>query len=228
MALPKIDVPIFSITLPSNDQVIKLRPFTVKEEKILLIANETKDPQEVLNAVIQIANNCILEDGVDAQSIPLVDLQYVFLQLRSKSVGNIAEIMVTDEEDQKQYKVEVDLDSVQIIKPEVNVPNVIQLTDEVGITLKYPTLDLARISQLTTEDLVLFCLVNIFDGDNVYEVSDNTEDELREFISSMSTPHVEKIKEFLEGVPRLQYTVSYTTESGKEKTIEIGNINDFF
>jgi len=228
MALPKIDVPIFSVTLPSNDQQIKLRPFTVKEEKILLIANETKDPQEVLNAIIQIANNCILEDGVDAQTIPLVDLQYIFLQLRSKSVGNVAEILITDEEDQQQYKVEVDLESVQIIKPEVEVSNIIQLTDEVGITLRYPTLDLANLKQLTTEDLVLFCLVNIFDQDNVYEASDSTEDELREFISSMSTPHVEKIKEFLEGIPRLIYNVTYTTESGNEKTIEIGNINDFF
>lgn len=228
MALPKIDVPIFTVTLPATEKQISLRPFTVKEEKILLMANETKSAQEILTAIKQIANNCIIDDDVSIDTLPLVDLQFIFIHLRSKSVGNVAEISIRDEDDGQTYQVSIDLESYTIDRPEVQPSNVVMLNEAVGITLKYPTIELANIPSISTEDLLMICLVNIFDEDQVYEVADVSEEELREFIGGMTTNHIEKIKTFLEGLPSIQYTINYTTEAGDEKTLTIKNINDFF
>ena len=226
MALPKIDVPIFKATLPTTQQEISLRPFTVKEEKILLIADETKDATDIVDAIKQVVRNCIIDD-TDPSSISMIDLQYLFLQLRSKSIGNITEILISDPEDGKKYKVEVDLNKLEVIRPE-DVSNVVMLTDQVGMTLRHPTMDLAKEAQLTTEGLVKNCLLNIFDADQVYEVADQSQEELSEFIQSLTTNHVTKIKAFFDSAPIIKYDVKYTTEDGREKTLEVTNINDFF
>lgn len=226
MALPKIDVPVFVTRLPASDIEISLRPFSVKEEKILLMADEAKNTDDVLEAIKQVVNNCIL-GSANVNHLPVIDIQYIFIQLRARSVGNIAEIMLTDPDDKKKYKVEVDLDKIEIIRPE-KLSNVVMLNDEIGITLRYPTIEIARVENPTTADLLINCMVNIFDQEQVYEVADQTQEELMEFIGSLTTQHVTKMKEFFASAPKIKCDIQYTTEDGVEKTLEVSNLQDFF
>lgn len=230
MALPKIQSPIFNTDLPSSGQNIKYRPFTVKEEKLLLIAREGNDTKDAFNAVKQIVNNCVLDD-IDVENMPTIDIEWLFLSLRAKSVNNIIKLRFQDKEDEQIYSVDLNIDDVKVEK--WSGDNKIQLTDDVGVILKLPTLNsvLKANSDNANEqaiDILKGCIESIYDKTAVYPIVDADPKELDEFIESLSSEQFQKLNEFFTNVPKLKHTVSYTREDGEVKSIELQGLNDFF
>ena len=232
MALPKISYPIYDLVLPSTKQTIKFRPFLVKEEKILLMAQSGKDTKEMVNGIKQVINNCILTEGVNVDNFSSFDLEYFFIKLRSKSIGNIITLTYRDLEDNKKYDVEVNLDDV-IVKefPEHN--DKVEITENIGIILKHPTpsasalIDLDKGSEAVF-DVVGACIKQIYDEDTVYNVSDYTKEEVDEFVSQLSVEAFEKIQKFFETMPKLHYDIKYINSLGNEKIITLSTLSDFF
>lgn len=230
MSLPKIELPIFEISLPSNDKIVKVRPFTVREEKILLIANETKQPKEVVESIIQVVNNCLMED-VNVEELAIVDLEYIFIQLRSRSVSNETQIVLRDNEDNQRREFTVNLDEIKIDKPE-QVNNVVMINDTVGVTLQYPNVKmLSQVGEIglqTSDTVLMYCIKNVFDQENVYEKNNMTDEELLEFINNLTTKSTNKMNEFFQSVPVMYYNIKYTNDNGKEVNYRLQGINDFF
>ena len=232
-SLPKIKYPIFELTLPSTKETIKFRPFTVKEEKLLLIAQEGDELTDRLTAIRQVVNNCMLNLPKDVGLLPSFDLEYCFLKLRSKSVGNEIQLTYRDNSDEKNYDFEVDLDKIEITFDE-NHNKTIQLTEDLGVVMEYPTIETIiaignNIGDSTaTLNLIKKCISTIFDNDNSWNVSDYTDKEITEFIESIPTKQFEKISDFFETTPVLKHDLHYTDSAGTEKTITLQGISDFF
>lgn len=240
MGLPKLDTPTYELTLPSNGNKVKYRPFLVKEEKILLMAMESNDQKDMLEAVKQIINNCIITDNIDVNDMPVFDIEYFFLQLRSRSVGETVTINYKNskclDDPSKDCGNEltgiVDLASVNVIKDE-NHNLKVDLSDKISVIMKYPKLDLAESVDLNDSDkifdIIKKCMKVIVDGDDTYEVDDFSSEDLDEFISSMTQSQFTKIKDFFETMPTLKHTVSLKCmKCNKQTEIELKGLNDFF
>jgi hypothetical protein len=233
MTLPKINYPIFELTLPSTQKPLKFRPFTVKEEKILLIAQESDELTDKLRALRQIVNNCCLNLDQDIGTLPAFDLEYVFLKIRSKSVGNIIELTYRDNDDQKTYDFTVDIDTVEVeFNP--NHKKNIELTNSLGIIMKYPTIEILERAKVDTSDtnsvltLVSQCIDTIYDEETTYNPKEYTVDELKDFVDSLSAKDFAKITAFFETMPNIKHTLKYKDSNGTEKTIVLQGIDDFF
>lgn len=234
MALPKIEFPVTDITIPSTEKTAKFRPFLVKEEKILLMAQSAKSKKQTLLAVKQVINNCCLDEAVDVNKLQIVDIEYLFLQLRSISVNNIIELEYTDNEDEKQYKFKINIDDIKVVKPKKKVSNKVMVTDTVGVMLKHgdgSTID--EIEDFTNEVEVLTfyvknCITEIFDGETVYEIKDYSDKEIDEFIDTLPSKTLEKIKNFFANAPKMDYTIKYTNSMGTERQIVLSSLDDFF
>lgn len=233
MALPKINSPTFELKLPSSGQTIKFRPFLVKEEKILLVAQQSGELKDILNAVVQIANNCIYDD-IDVEKLPLFDIEYIFINLRSKSVSNISEVMINDPDDGKQYKVEIDLDKVVIERPEKEISNKIDLGDGIGVVMRYPSITYMNSIGTAINDadtainIIMACIEKVYDTDNVYEASEYSKEELNDFILSLSSKQFQNIQEFFNNQPKVTQKVKYKRKDGEEKELVLEGLNDFF
>ena len=233
MALPKINSPTFELKLPSSGQTIKFRPFLVKEEKILLVAQQSGELKDILNAVVQIANNCIYDD-IDVEKLPLFDIEYIFINLRSKSVSNISEVMINDPDDGKQYKVEIDLDKVVIERPEKEISNKIDLGDGIGVVMRYPSITYMNSIGTAINDAdtaintIMACIEKVYDTDNVYEASEYSKEELNDFILSLSSKQFQNIQEFFNNQPKVTQKVKYKRKDGEEKELVLEGLNDFF
>jgi hypothetical protein len=233
MALPKIQTPVFDIVIPSLNKAIEFRPFIVKEEKILLMAQQSTDQRDIVRAIKQIITNCCLDTSISVNQFTTTDLEYVFLKLRAKSVNNIIAIEYTDEEDGKMYKFDVDLDEVNVTKPK-DVNNNIKINDDIGIIMCYPSA--AIIDQIETfkdevEILNFFikkCIVEIYDEENVYPANEHTDQELQDFIDGMDVMSFDKIREYLDSAPKLNHVIKYTNSLGNEKEFVMDNLRDFF
>lgn len=232
MALPKLSYPLFDVVIPSTGKKTKMRPFLVREEKILLFAQTANDPGEVVDAIRQVVEACMVKPE-DAKNLTSFDLEYLFVKLRSKSVNNQIDILYRDPDDQNQYKVVVDLDKVEIKRdPEHN--SKIEITKDMGIIMKYPSLDIAeKLKDVETEvdlffTLIKECVDKIYDAEKVYNASEHGEKEVEEFLSTLDVTTFKKIQKFFDTTPKLYYETSYTTEEGKEKKIILQNLNDFF
>ena len=232
MPLPKIDQPLFDMTIPSTGKKITFRPFLVKEEKILLIAQQSGNDSEIIRAIKQILNNCI-QDDIDLDSFAIFDLEYAFLKLRAKSVNNIVKLAYRDTEDDEVYNFELDLDKIEIEMPE-KINSKIGITDTVGMTMKYPSASITdKMTNFDNEvDLMTFFIVNcidtIYDEDSVYVADDFSEEEISEFLDGLDVKSFEKIREFFESVPRLYHKIEYTNSIGSERSIELTSLKDFF
>ena len=231
MALPKIDQPIFEMIVPSTGKLVKFRPFLVKEEKILLIAQQGGSDKEVIRAIKQILSNCLI-DNIDVDQLATFDLEYMFLKLRARSVNNIVKLAYRDTEDDKVYDFEIDLDQIEIeVKP---INNKIKVNDEIGIIMKYPAASITdELGEYDNEvDLLLFfvrkCIDQIFDSENVYPANESTEEEINQFIDSLNVQTFEKIREFFDSIPTLSHTLKYTNSNDNERAIELNNLKDFF
>lgn len=235
MGLPKLDQPIFTCELPSTSEKIKYRPFTVKEEKILLIAQESKDPDQIIDSIKQIITNCVLNKK-DVNEYPMFDIEYLIMNIRAKSVNNVVKFNITDPEFDKQVELEFNIDNLTLSKADGHT-NEISSGDNVKIIMKYPSIDQLREmigalqNKATDADMLnvmLQCIDTIVVGeDEVHKLSDYSEEDVIDFLEGMSTVTVNQIKNFFETMPRLRHECPYTIE-GKEKTFVIEGMETFF
>ena len=240
MALPKIKIPLFDVTIPSTKKDAKFRPFLVKEEKILLIAQSGGSKREMVNSLKQVINNCVtMLDGtdVDVDALTTFDLEYIFLKIRSKSVENVVKLKYLDHEDEKEYEFEVRLDDIAI-KYSPDHSNKVKINDDIGIVLRYPTASIINtFDKEEDEDLseteisiamVKHCIDKIYDKEQVYLVSECAPGELDEFIDSMNVKAFEGIQKFFESMPTMYHKIEYTNSKGTASVIELTTLDDFF
>ena len=240
MPLPKLNVPVYETVLPSTEKVIKYRPFLVKEEKILLTAMEANDEKTMLPAVKQIINNCIV-GKLDVEKLPTFDIEYLFLRLRAKSIGENVTLGLkpwgcpknNGELCENSTQVEINLEEVNVIKNDKH-SNKIMLDDEIGIKLGYPNLDkLGNVEKIDTAetgiDIIKDCIEMIFTEEETYERGTFSEKELDEFIDSLNTQQFTLIKDFFDTMPMLKHTVEYKCDiCGEKKETTISGLNSFF
>ncbi len=232
MTLPKIVTPTYELEIPSSKEKITYRPFLVKEEKILLLAEESEKDSEMLLALKQIINNCTYEK-VEVEKLPMFDLEYIFLQIRAKSVGEVVDLKLLCEDDGETYAdVQVNLDEVDVEFTEGH-SNSIQLTDEVGIIMSYPQINMMDLSSDSGTENVFGIIKNsinqITEGETVYERADFTEKDINEFLDSLTTEHFKLIQEFFETMPRLRHEVKFKNpKTKKQNKITLEGLNSFF
>jgi hypothetical protein len=236
MALPKIKIPLFDVTIPSSKKQAKFRPFLVKEEKILLMAQSGGSRKEVINALTQVINNCMTYlDGtsLNINELTTFDLEYLFLKLRAKSIDNVIKLQYVDHEDEKTYNFEVPLDSI-VIQYHDDHQNKIKVDDDIGVIMKYPkAIDINDIDDNESTEqfsinMLRNCIEKIYDADNVYLTSECTPEELDEFVDSLSVKAFTDIQKFFETMPKLYHKLEYTNSLGTERTIELSTLDDFF
>ena len=232
MALPKIDLPIYTFKLPSTGENVKFRPFTVKEEKILLTAQESDDPEQIMLSIKQILNNCLLEKDID--SLAVFDIEYLLITLRSKSVDNKVEFVITDPDTQEKIKLELDLGSVKIEK-DPNHTNKIKLSDVYTLFLKYPTIDnfaiIALKEKQTSEDsynVMIACLDKLASDEDVFNFKDFSKKEIDDFVDSLHSDTIKQIKKFFDTLPKVRHEIAYTNSEGNNKIFVIQGTESFF
>jgi len=236
MALPKLGVPQYELSLPSTGKTVKYRPFLVKEEKILLLALEGSDEKEIITAVKNTLRACILS-RVKVDELPSFDLEYLFLKIRAAAVGSMIEMTVTCTDDNTtQTKASIDIDDVEVKKQEEH-DRKIMLTDNLGIIMNYPSMDRFIESQFLNKDLDPEHIFNfiaehidqIFDGEDVYDSSTTTKKEFREFVESLTSKQFEAIQKFYETMPRLTHTFTVVNpKTGNECNYTIEGLQSFF
>jgi len=232
MALPKIDLPIFELTLPSTGEKIKYRPFTVKEEKILLVAQESEDPSQEVLATKQVVNNCLVDK--DVSDLAMFDLEYVLLVLRSRSVDNNITFNVTDPETKESVSLTLDLDAVTLLRNE-NHNNEIVINQDYKLFLKYPTIEqYITISSMDISDplvnyyIMISCLDYVASEDEVHYFKDHTKEETDAFMENVSGEVLKKIQNFFETMPRLRHEIKYKNKNDTEQTFVIEGMRTFF
>jgi hypothetical protein len=232
MALPSLNTPKYELTLPSTGEKVEYRPFLVKEEKLLLMAQEANDETATLKAVEQIVDACTF-GKLNVKTIPVFDLEYVFIQLRAKSVGETSSIKITCPDDMEtKVEVTVNLEDITCVKQEGH-DNKIQLTDEIGMIMDYPKIDSMTVVDTSKPesvfDLVRECIAQIYDTENVYERNDMSSSDLDNFLDSMSHSQFEQVQEFFNTMPKVQYkTKVKNPETGVESDIVIEGMQNFF
>ena len=233
MGLPIVAHPTFSLILPSTKEKVEFRPFLVKEEKILLIAMSSEDQADIVRAIKQVISNCIITPSVSVDKFTTFDLEYFFIKLRAKSVQNIITLSYKDNEDQKIYDVEVNLDEVEV-KQEAEVNSRIDITPTSGIVLRYPRLSIMDAVE-SINDPVEFnfaimqaCIDCIYDGDKVFKTTDFTTAEVQQFLDNLDVKTYQSIQAFIEAMPRVEHTIGYTNSNGKEVKITLKTLTDFF
>ena len=232
MPLPKINTPTYELTLPSNNKKIKYRPFLVREEKILIMALETENSEDISNAVVDILSECILTKGVDVTKLATFDIEYLFLNVRSKSVGETVEVNIVCPDDNKtSVQMEINLDSIKVQKTRGH-KNIIKLDDQYSMKLKYPSLDEFIDSNFESNEesdvdkslnMITSCIEMIYDEEESWAASDSTQQELEEFIEQLNSKQFKAIEKFFETMPKLSHKVKVinpTTEVESEVVLE--------
>ena len=236
MALPKLNTPTYELEVPSTDGKLKYRPFLVKEEKILMLAMESKENAQIIQAVKDIVSACTFEK-LDVSSLPMFDIEYIFLNIRAKSVGEISKIKLLCPDDKKTYAtVEVNLTEVEVQVDDKHT-NKIELTDDMGVIMTYPTIDtfaeigIEDINASNMLDVVASSILQIYEqkGEKVYNSKDQTKKELTEFVESMNSGQFKKVQNFFETMPKLKHTVKVTNSKTKKTSdVTLTGLNDFF
>ena len=236
MALPKLTTPVYELVVPSNDEKIKYRPFLVKEEKILLIAMESGKTEEVVEAVKGIVEECTF-NKLNLGSLPMFDVEYIFLNIRAKSVGEVSELKMLCPDDNETYaKAEVNLSEV-LVQVEKGHTNKIELTDEMGMYMKYPTIDsfvntgITEVTASNMLDIISSCVAQIYDkkGEEVFDAKDQTKEELIEFIEQLSSKQFQDVQKFFDTMPKLKHVVTIENPKTKVKSkILLQGLSDFF
>ena len=238
MSLPKINVPEYSLVVPSTNEEIKFRPFLVKEEKLLLMAQETGDEQSLYNAIANLIKNCCFEK-IDIDKLPLFDVEYIFLQIRAKSVGEIAEIKVICPDDgETEVEVKVDLTEIQVHMDEKHNTK-IELTDNIGIVMSYPNLASILLKKKVQDkeesaadqmfSMIQDCMNQIWQGEETFEAMDYTDKEKKDFIENLNHNQFEKIQQFFETMPTVKHEVEVTNPNTKVVSkVELEGMNSFF
>lgn len=233
MTLPRIKQPIFELTIPSTKEVVRYRPYTVSEEKLVLIARESNEVKDIINVYKQIINNCVL-DIKDVDRLAYFDLEYIFLMLRAKSVSNVLELTVEDDQDNQTYRVKLDLEKeVSVSEPKTS--NFIKLTDPISVVLKYPSyevLSLIAENKIDSAESVLMVIRDsidqIYDGETAYDVAEYSKTELDDWLMSLGTKDLAKMQEFFVGLPKITANISYKRKDGSIRELTLEGIQSFF
>ena len=236
MALPKLTTPTYELEIPSTDEKIKYRPFLVKEEKILMMAMESKSSADITQAVKDIVLECTF-NKVDISNMPMFDVEYIFLNVRAKSVGEVSKLKLLCPEDKKTYAdVELDLNEVKEQVGEEHT-NKIELGNGMGLIMKYPTIDsfnesgIRDINPSNMLEVIGTCILQIYeeDGKKVYDPKDQTQKELTEFIEQLNTKQFKDLQKFFETMPKLKHEITIKNpKTKKESKITLTGLNDFF
>lgn len=231
--LPKVDYPIVYITVPSTKKKQSFRPFLVKEEKILLMAKEADNFSDILGAIKQIVNNCSLNEDLNINKLAIFDLEYIYLKLRAASVDNIISVSYKDLDDGKTYDFDIDLNKVEVQYPK-KIDNNIKITNKIGIVMGYPPASLYDDQEYQTLEkdhlfqLIIRCIQAIYDGEEVYEAKEYTNEQLANFLETLKPTVLEDIQKYLLNLPKIEHTISYTNSNGIERKIVLNSLNDFF
>ena len=231
MALPQLNTPTYELEIPSTGVKVNYRPFLVKEQKVLMIASEQGGEKALLRAVGRIIKDCTMGMIENPEDLPTFDMEYIFLKIRGKSVGDKVELNLLCPDDEKtRVPTEIDLSIINIDKPKAN--NAIQLSEDIGITMKYPTVkDLINFGNeksvvKMTFDIIQSCTLNIFDANDVYE--DFSKKELQDFFDQLNTDQFDKIQKFFDDMPKLKHTVKVTNpNTGVESEIVLEGLQSF-
>lgn len=232
MALPKIDIPIFEMELPSTKKKIKYRPFTVKEEKILLVAQEANDPEQEILAARQVISNCIIDE--DVSSFAMFDLEYVLLVLRSRSVDNTITFQIKDPDTEESIQLVIDAENVKFMEEETHT-NKIELDGTYSLFLKYPTIEeFTSIVKMDDDDplvnyfVMISCLDYIASEDEVHYFKDYESNDIDAFMDNLDGGVIKKIEHFFSTMPKLRHEMKYKNKEGKDKTFVIEGMRSFF
>ena len=236
MALPKLTTPTYELELPSTDEKIKYRPFLVKEEKILMMAMESKASADITQAVKDIVNECTF-NKVNISNMPMFDVEYIFLQIRSKSVGEVSKLKLLCPDDGKTYAdVELNLNEVKVQVGDDHT-NKIKLSDGMGMIMRYPTIDsfkdsgIKNITATNMLEVISTCILQIYEdnGKKVFDPKDQTKKELTEFIEQLNSKQFKEVQKFFDTMPKLKHTIKVKNpKTKKESDIVLTGLNDFF
>ena len=238
MPLPKIVTPTYELVLPSTKKTIIYRPFLVKEEKILVLALESEDSKQITTAVKAVIKNCVVTRGVKVEQLPTFDIEYLFLNIRGKSVGEEVEVNITAPDDgETQIPITISLDEIEVVENEDHRKQ-IKLDDELMMEMRYPSLDqfiknnFSDTNELGIEksfELVASCIDKIYNEEEVWSTSDVSKKEVVEFLEGMNSIQFKQIEKFFETMPKLSHTVEVTNPKTKEKsTVVLEGLSSFF
>ena len=238
MPLPKIATPTYELELPSTEQTVRYRPFLVKEEKLLVLALETEDTKQITNAIKSVLKSCILTKGVKVETLPTFDIEYLFLNIRGKSVGEELEVKVICPDDEKtEVPITIDLDEVKVQKSEGHNKQ-LKLDDNLMMEMKYPSLeqfiknnfDFNDANQMEQSfDLIGTCIDKIYSEDEVWATADCTKKEVKEFLESMNSSQFKDIEKFFETMPKLSHTIKVKNPKTKvESEVVLEGLASFF
>ena len=236
MALPVLTTPTYELEVQSTDEKIKYRPFLVKEEKVLLIALESGESSQIVQAIKTIVDECTY-NKLPLGKLPMFDIEYIFLQIRSKAVGEVSKLNLLCPDDGKTYvEVQVNLSEIEVEVNETH-KNKIELTEDMGMIMTYPTIDSfidGKFTDITAEnmiDVVASCVLQIYEkkGEVVYDAKDSTKQEMVEFIENMNTNQFKDVQDFFDSMPVLKHTVKFKNPKTKvECEMVLKGLNDFF
>ena len=237
MPLPRIATPTYELVLPSSNKKIKYRPFLVKEEKVLIIALESQDQKQIANAVKSIIKSCILSRGIKVEKLSTFDIEYLFLNIRGKSVGEDIEVMVNCPDDGKtQVPMSINIDSIQVKKSDEHNPD-IKLDDQFTLRMRYPSLSEFIKSNFTMEDmkvddtfeLIASCVDQVYSEEESWTQEDCTKKELVDFIEQLNSSQFKEIEKFFDTMPKLSHKVKVTNPNTKvESEIVLEGLQNFF
>ena len=238
MPLPKINTPTYDLVLPSSNKKIKYRPFLVREEKILIIALESEDMSQITSAVVDILNSCILTKGIKVEKLSTFDIEYLFLNVRGKSVGEQVEVSITCPDDgETTVQQIIDIDSIKV-KKNKDHKDIVKLDDNLSIKLKYPSLaefvqsnfDAESTTDVdTTMHMIISCIDLIYNDEESWKASESTSKELEEFVDQLNTKQFKQIEKFFETMPKLSHTIKVKNpKTDVESEVLLEGLASFF
>ena len=238
MPLPKIATPTYELELPSTGATVKYRPFLVKEEKVLVIALESEDNKQITNAIKAVLKSCILSKGIKVENLPTFDIEYLFLNIRGKSVGEDLEVNIICPDDNKtEVPVTIALDEIEVQKDE-NHTNKIKVDDSIMMEMKYPSLDQFIKNNFDFNDknmmdqsfdLIATCIDKIYTEDEVWAAADCTKKEMKDFLEQMNSNQFKEIEKFFETMPKLSHSITITNPKTKVKSdVVLEGLASFF
>jgi hypothetical protein len=238
MPLPKIATPTYELELPSTGKSIKYRPFLVKEEKVLVIALESEDNKQITNAIKAVLKSCVLTKGIKVETLPTFDIEYLFLNIRGKSVGEELDVtLICPDDGETEVSVQIDLDDIQIQKNDDHT-NQVKLDNSLMMELRYPSLDQFIKSNFDFDDknqmdqsfaLIASCIDKIYSEDEVWATADCTKKEMNDFLESMNSSQFKEIEKFFETMPKLKHEIKITNpKTGVESDVVLEGLASFF
>jgi len=241
MPLPKINTPTYELTLPSNKKKIRYRPFLVREEKILVLALESEDQKQITDAIIQIIGDCLITKNIDVTKLPTFDIEYLFLNVRSKSVGESVEVNITCPDDGKtKVETSINIDDIKVVKSKDH-KLIVQLDEKYSMKLKYPSLDqfvennfdfeMAAPNESVSAAMSMLssCIDMIYDDEESWDASESTKEELDEFIDQLNTKQFQQVEEFFRTMPKLSHKLKVTNpQTGVESEVVLEGLASFF